>query len=313
MAYVSSYETNQRRGFVKGPGGGVTAAPVLSKPLDFKELLQSRLWSSLATAQTVSHHTNIFQPVDGMDGIPKGFARKVGSLIRYNSKVLAIKQDVNKVTVTFEDTMKPGGGTQQATADWCVCTIPLSVLSQIEMNVGTPMQEAINAVPYSANTKVGLQFKRRFWEEDDHIYGGITYTDLPISQIAYPNSRYFSSGKGVLLGAYMGGRTGFQYAAMSPEDRVKKALAEGAKIHPQYLKEFDNGVAVSWHRVPWTLGCSGAWTPETRAKHYNNLCAIDNRIVLAGEHASFIPAWQEGALLSSLDAIKRLHQRATAA
>ena len=36
---------------------------------------------------------------------------------------------------------------------------------------------------------------------------------------------------------------------------------------------------------------------------------IDGRIVLAGEHASYIPAWQEGAILSSLDAITRLHDR----
>ena len=46
-----------------------------------------------------------------------------------------------------------------------------------------------------------------------------------------------------------------------------------------------------------------------RATHYKNLCAIDGRIVLAGEHASYIPAWQEGAILSSLDAITRLHRR----
>jgi monoamine oxidase len=32
--------------------------------------------------------------------------------------------------------------------------------------------------------------------------------------------------------------------------------------------------------------------------------------VLAGEHASYIPAWQEGAILSSLNAIARLHDRA---
>ena len=46
-----------------------------------------------------------------------------------------------------------------------------------------------------------------------------------------------------------------------------------------------------------------------RAQHYKNLCAIDGRLVLAGEHASYIPAWQEGAILSSLDAITRLHRR----
>ena len=38
-----------------------------------------------------------------------------------------------------------------------------------------------------------------------------------------------------------------------------------------------------------------------------NLCAIDGRILLAGEHVSYIPAWQEGAILSSVDAVSRLH------
>jgi monoamine oxidase len=94
---------------------------------------------------------------------------------------------------------------------------------------------------------------------------------------------------------------------------VRKTVEYGAQIHPQYTTEFEHGVAVAWHRVPWTLGCAGHWTDELRAKHYDDLCAIDGRIVLAGEHASRLPAWQEGALLSSLDAITRLHQRVLAA
>jgi monoamine oxidase len=40
---------------------------------------------------------------------------------------------------------------------------------------------------------------------------------------------------------------------------------------------------------------------------------LDGRIVLAGEHASYLPAWQEGAVTSALDAIDRLHRRALAA
>src|SRR5262249_51443344 len=83
----------------------------------------------------------------------------------------------------------------------------------------------------------------------------------------------------------------------------------GAIIHPQYGSEFENGIAVAWHRVPFTLGCSGDWSEEARGQHYGNLCQMDNRIVLAGEHASALPAWQEGAILSSLDAIRRLHER----
>jgi monoamine oxidase len=58
------------------------------------------------------------------------------------------------------------------------------------------------------------------------------------------------------------------------------------------------------------MGCFGLWSEQARAQHYDNLCAFDGRIVLAGEHASYLPAWQEGAVTSALDAISRLHKRA---
>jgi monoamine oxidase len=176
------------------------------------------------------------------------------------------------------------------------------------------MKAAIDAVPYSSSVKIGLQFRRRFWEEDDRIFGGISYTDLPIRQISYPSTGYNSAGKGVLLGAYIwNGPNAYELTAMSPADRIKIALDNGAQIHPQYVSEFENGISVAWHRAPFVLGCAGEWTEETRRAHYDNLCQIDGRIVLAGEHASYIPAWQEGAILSALDAITRLHKRVLAA
>jgi monoamine oxidase len=64
--------------------------------------------------------------------------------------------------------------------------------------------------------------------------------------------------------------------------------------------------------VPSAMGCFGQWSEEARAEHYANLCGIDGRIMLAGEHASYVNAWQEGAILSALDAITRLHQRVLA-
>ena len=242
-----------------------------------------------------------------MDRIAQAFAREVGDLVRLRAKVTAIRQDDAGVSVSWEDTQTHA--VEQTRADWCICTIPLSVLSQIEMNVGAPMAAAISAVPYAAAVKIGLQFRRRFWESDESIYGGISYTDLPISTIGYPATGYFSSGKGVLLGAYAFGPYAYEFTSMSPKDRVRKAVEFGAQIHPQYTTEFESGVAVAWHRVPSNLGCYGQWTEAARAEHYKNLCAIDGRIVLAGEHASYIPAWQEGAVLSSLDAIARLHER----
>ena len=61
------------------------------------------------------------------------------------------------------------------------------------------------------------------------------------------------------------------------------------------------------------LGCTSRWTDESRAQHYQNLVAMDGRLVLAGEHASYYGGWMEGSLLSGIDAITRVHQKAMAA
>jgi monoamine oxidase len=180
----------------------------------------------------------------------------------------------------------------------------------MQVQVGAPMRAAISALPYAPAVKVGLQFSRRFWEEDERIYGGITYTDQAIRQIGYPNYGFNRHGKGVLLGAYLfGGANAYEFTAMSPEDRVRVALEQGAKLHPQYAQAFETGFSVAWARVPFTLGCAAEWTDELRAPHNDKLSAIDGRIGLAGEHASYIPAWQEGAILSALDCVQRLHAR----
>jgi monoamine oxidase len=311
FAYVASGIGSDRRGYRKNPGGGLTAPPVLSEPVGLSDLLDSRLWSGIPNGDAFDMQTALFQPVGGMGRVGEAFGRELGPLIRYNARVIDIRQDTQGVTATYEDTAKPGSRLS-ASAHWCLCTIPLPILAQIPMNVGPAMAAAIAAVPYASAVKVGLQFKRRFWEEDEHIYGGITYTDLPITNIGYPNTGYHSAGKGVLLGAYIWGLDAMEFTSMSPQQRVQKAVDYGSQIHPQYRKEFDNGVAVAWHRSPFTMGCYGLWSSDSRARHYEDLCQLDNRILLAGEHASFIGGWQEGAVTSSLDAIGRLHQRVVA-
>ena len=306
--YKASIASSMRRGFTVDPGGGLNSVPVPSEPSALSDVLQSGLWSAISAAQNYEMQSAIFQPKGGMGMIGKAMGKELGPLIEYNCKVVNIRQDGKGVTATYVDSR---GGTQArtATANWCVCTIPTPILSQIPMNVGPAMKAAIDQVPYMAALKIGLQFKRRFWEQDEQIYGGHTYTDMPIATIGYPMWDYFSKGKGVLLGAYTFGRAAYIAASKQPEERIKDALSQGSRIHPQYMSEFENGVAVAWHRVPWTMGCQGTWTEESRAVHYNNLCALDGRIVLANEHASRLPGWQEGSVTSALDAIGRLHAR----
>ena len=311
-AYAKNLTASSRRGYDLDAGGGLTGEPKPSQPDALTDVLTGNLWRAVATHDNYLMQSAIFQPKGGMGMIGKAMGRELGQLIQYNAKVIDIAQDAKGVTVKYIDS-KTGGPPRTATADWCVCTIPLPVLSQIPMAVGAPMKAAIDNVHYHPSLKIGLQFKRRFWEQDEQIYGGITYTDMPNVSIGYPMYDYFSKGKGMLLGAYVSTPEAYIFGSKSPEDRIKDALYWGSKIHPQYMAEYECGAAVAWHRVPWTMGCASTWTEDLRAQHYKNLCAIDGRIVLAGEHCSYIGAWQEASVTAATDAITRLHQRVMAA
>src|SRR5580693_4450485 len=68
--------------------------------------------------------------------------REIADLLLLRAQVRTIRQDESGVSVTWRDTAI--GVTKQSRAHWCLCTIPLSVLSQIEMNVSAAMEAAIN-------------------------------------------------------------------------------------------------------------------------------------------------------------------------
>lgn len=70
---------------------------------------------------------------------------------------------------------------------------------------------AIRLLNYDSSTKVLAVAARRFWESEDGIYGGGTFTDLPIGTAYYPSDNAqakdprVSSGPGVLLASYSWG------------------------------------------------------------------------------------------------------------
>ena len=312
MKYKSNLESSEHRGYDRPPGGGVNGAPIPSALLPFRDVVASQVWKNMAFFMNHEMQTTMFQPVGGMGMIGKAFQRQVNQMITFNAQVTNINQSKSGVTITYADTAS--GAVTEAKADFCVCAIPLGVLNQIPNNLAPAKKSAISAVPYSNSVKIGLQMARRFWETDDYIYGGHSFTSQDISLISYPNYHLFEDGPGVLLGAFASGAGAYRLAGMTPEQRIEAALAQGSVFHPgTYRKEFQTGASVAWSRVPWTMGCCARWNEDTRKEHYQTLAALEDRTVLAGEHASYVGCWMEGALLSSLDAITRLHKRALAA
>jgi monoamine oxidase len=242
----------------------------------------------------------------GMDMIGKAFAKEIDDVIRYNAKVTQIRQTNGGVTVGYVDTANPSVTLRKA--DWCVCTIRCR--SEPDPDRRQPRHAGRDRRRSLCRLgQVGLQFKRRFGKRTRRFTAALPIPICRSARSPIPTAVSIAPAAACCWALSVRGANSYEFTAMTPAERVKSAVEFGAVIHPQYETEFENGVADAWHRVPFTLGCAGEWTDAARAEHYRNLCQIDGRIVLAGEHASDLPAWQEGAILSSLDAIARLHDR----
>jgi monoamine oxidase len=95
---------------------------------------------------------------------------------------------------------------------------------------------------------------------------------------------------------------------LPPGQRIELALKHGEKIHPQYRDEFEHGASVAWQNMPYQRGGWATFGPET-AQHYPRLLEPDGRVYLAGDHLSYLPGWQEGAIQSAWLQIEKLHER----
>jgi monoamine oxidase len=252
-----------------------------------------------------SSQPTMMQVAGGMDRLPAALASRLGNRITYRTAVREIRQSERGVWVIYADA---GGRSRRIDADYCVCTIPLPVLSGLQTDLSPQAQAAIASATYDGACKIGLQFTRRFWEQDDEIYGGRSWTDQEFGQIIYP-SHGFHATKGMLVGYNLDFKGAMR--ERPPAERQRLALEQGARIHPQYPTEFETGFSVSWPRVPWSRG---SWRAESAEAH-QALAALrqpDRRVYFAGDFMTDMSSWMQGAFESARDAAAAIHRRALA-
>jgi monoamine oxidase len=214
------------------------------------------------------------------------------------------------VTVDYTD---GHGETYRVEADYCVCTIPPTVLRDIANNFPASTAAALANVRGMSTGKIGLQFKRRFWEEDARIFGGITDTNLDIGTIWYPSAG-FQGERGVVIGYYNYFDESDRFAAMTPAQRVRRALEQGAKIHgAAYKEEFETAFSVHWQRARFSAGGWVLWEDRSQSPDYRTLLQPVGRLYFAGDHLSYVTAWQHGAFESARHVVTELHRRVLSA
>jgi len=199
------------------------------------------------------------------------------------------------------------GRKTEVNADFVVVCMPLSVLAGVDINLSTEMLGSVKATTYSNSAKMGLAMRRRFWEEDDQIFGGHLYSNLPLGEFSYPSNDFFSK-KGVLLGLYANGPVG-DLLDRPVKERVEHVLLHASKVHPQIRQEFESAYAVWWRKVKYSLGGYASGSAPARR---SQLAALDNRIVIGSAATApySSPDWMEGAVAAAWQALKTIHERA---
>ena len=249
----------------------------------------------------------MMQPVGGMGRIGEAFGRELVGTITYGAEVRALHRTRDGARIVWRDGRT--GRERAIEAPLVVVTIPLPVLRTIPADFSPDIRAAIEAVDYVPAVKVAFQAERRFWELDDAIYGGISWTTRDITQVWYPSAGIHQR-KGILVGAYIwSDDVGEKFTAMSPAARIEAALDDGERLHPNGRRHLTKGVSVAWKNIPFSGSAWAEWSRDARAAHYAPLLKGDGPFLFAGEHMSYINGWQEGAVRSAHYSLKQIAER----
>jgi monoamine oxidase len=307
----NTYEGSTRAGFLASPGG-YDHPPKGGPPLRMADMMKSRFWgASLIFEEIIDMQATMLQPVGGMDRISYALYEQVKPAVKFEAVVKQLRKTARGVKIVYADK----AGEQALEADYCICTIPLPVLAKIPSDFSPRVKSAIAAAEYHHGTKVAWE-SRRFWEQDDFQYGGLGWTDEANELVWYPSGG-IGEKTGILVGAYSIGFSGPdsppKYAAMSFDERFALSRKVIEKFHPGHGQELTKPVTVSWMQTPYNEGVAVGWKDEQRATDYAELCKPDGAFYFAGEHMSYINAWQEGAALSAHEALRLIQARVSAA
>jgi monoamine oxidase len=264
-----AYHGSSRAGYRQPPG---TEPGTPRAPLDLRGILDSGFWRFQTNfGESWDQAATMMQPVGGMGRIGQAFARQLRGTIRYGAEVRALRRAGEDARIVWRDVKT--GREQAIHAPLVMVTIPLPVLRNIPADFAPETRAAIAAPDYVPAVKIAFQAERRFWELDDAIYGGISWTTRDITQVWYPSAGIHQE-KGILVGAYIWtDDIGERFAATLLPARLEAALADGERLHPEYRRHLTKGVSVAWKNTSHSVAAPGPIGAARRVRPITRHCS----------------------------------------
>lgn len=245
--------------------------------------------------------------------------------LKMGHKVTGIYQSDyrNKIVIKFVN--KSDGADAADIFDYIICALPFTALRTIEIKpfFSNRKMQAIQELNYIDSMKSLFLCNRRFWERKTdygNMAGGVSYTDLPIQSIIYPEDDNIRPNiltgsmeqAGVLSASYNLAQNATSLGGMTEEERYEIIRQNVEEVHglPRgYLCPLvEMYKTVHWNSEPLSRGAYAFALPgqkrlfsyEMQRPEYNE------RVYFAGEHVSAKHGSIQGALSSAKEAANRL-------
>jgi monoamine oxidase len=228
----------------------------------------------------------------GNDLLPRAMAQPLRDQIRYGADVRRIEQSGATVRVTYLS----GGMLHTETADRLICTIPFTVLRDIEVSPTWSAEKgrAIRNLYMGRVARVFVQTRTRFWEQQKLT--GFATVDQPME---IWNPTFNQPGTRGILMSYIYERLAEEYSAQTREAQIDRTLELFEQIHPGVRENAEGATTWSWLNEPYSRGAYLV-TKVGQFDLLKDVATPEDRIHFAGEHTSPWPGWIQGALHSGL-------------
>jgi len=298
---AKAYDRITMAQFLREQGGSAGAIELLELPFATTADDETSFLCTLREFWHASQEKTRYKIGGGNDLLPKAFAARLSGNIRYGSPVVRIEQDANKVrAITVQS------GTQHALeADRMICTVPFPALRRVEVQppFSEAKRKAIAELPYDPVTRVVLQCRTRFWEQEG--CNGFGMSDL--EQEVF-HTTFDQPGTRGLLVSYMCRSAGQRAGAMDSEARLEFVSRDMEKVHPGLRDHLEGAVSKVWPADPWAGGAGALPSPGQMTTICVGIERPEGRVHFAGEHTSRLPYWMQGALQSGLRAAKEVNE-----
>lgn len=286
---------------------GFTHGELLQRDLmdstDFGESIRQASAYSAATEYFCSDVTDEMDSkiAGGNSRLVHALARSVGKdHVHTNARVKKVVQTRTKVKIVL-------AGGEEATADFCICTVPAPCLRGIDWEPPLPdaHDEAAKKLQYSRIMKTAVLYEEQFWPTPKR--GGFSVFTSRVSDFCF-DSTYRQQRPGAVLCSYAIGEKADDLAAEPNKRDVMKWITEDIASATTARKK-PRPLAI--HTMPWQSqkGIGGAYAFYRPGQWFEVRPVLQRphgRVLFAGEHLADWQGFMEGAVNTGEAAADRL-------